>query len=72
MDYPELVDIRFRLPGVALRMQAWNVSVEEVCGFGARLERLELESDLLRRMTQATAAAAAAWELWVRQRYPHA
>jgi len=70
--YPELVEIRFRLPDVALRLEGWNLSLEEVCRFAARLERLELGSNLLRRMSEAAAAAAAAWEMWHRERYPHA
>lgn len=67
-DYPELVEIRFRLPRVALRVEGWNLSVEELCDFAARLEHLELGSDLLRRLAESTAAATAAWELWVRER----
>jgi hypothetical protein len=67
-DHPELSEIRFRLPRVALRVEGWNLSLDELCDFAARLEHLELGSDLLRRMTESAAAATAAWGLWVGER----
>ncbi len=70
--YPELVEIRFRLPRVAIRLEGWNLSLEEVRGFAVRLERLELGSGLLGRMTKAATEAAAAWEKWLRKRHPDA
>jgi hypothetical protein len=72
LDYPELVEIRFRLPDVALRVEGWNLTMEEVLGFASRLERLELGSDLLLRMTEAAEAAVQAWESWLRERHPPA
>jgi hypothetical protein len=70
--YPELVEIRFRLPDVAIRLEGWMLSLDELCGFAEQLERLELESGLLRRMTEAASASVAAWETWLRKRYPDA
>jgi len=69
-DYSELIEMRFRLLVVALRVESWNLTEREILHVAARLERLELGSDLLRRMTEAAAAAALAWEAWHRQRYP--
>jgi hypothetical protein len=71
-DYPELIEIRFRLPGVAIRMEGWNLGIEEMLDFAGRLEPLELGSDFLQRMTEAGGAAAQAWEAWHRERHPHA
>lgn len=71
-DFPELVEVRFRIPGVALRIEGWRLSLEEVCGFANRLEQLELGSALLRGMTERASAAAAAWKTWLRERYPNA
>jgi hypothetical protein len=51
--FSELVEIRFRLPGIALKMEGWDLSLKDVCGFAERLERLELGSGLLQRMTEA-------------------
>jgi hypothetical protein len=63
---PELMEFRFRLPGVALRVEGWNLPDEEVLGYAARLERLRLGTDLLQRMIEAQAAATRAWESWHR------
>jgi hypothetical protein len=62
--YPELVEIRFRLPGVALRVEGWNLVVDEVVGYAAWLDRLRLGSDLLQRLIEAQGAASQAWEAW--------
>jgi hypothetical protein len=69
-DYPRLVEIRFRLPGVAVRVESWNLDLETTVALARRLERLELDSDLLRRMKEATAAAGTAWDRWLRQQNP--
>jgi hypothetical protein len=71
-DYPRLIEIRFRLPGVAVRVESWNVDHDKTVGFARRLERLELDSDLLRRMTKANAAASTAWDHWLHQQHPDA
>jgi hypothetical protein len=60
-DFPGLTEIRFRLPGVAVRVESWNVDLEKTVGFAQRLERLELDSDLLRRMKEANASGSTAW-----------
>lgn len=69
-DYPELIEIRFRLPRVAIRIEGWGLDVDEVLGLAARLEHLKLGSDLLRRMTDAVASATSARKSWLRERYP--
>jgi hypothetical protein len=47
-------------------VEGWNLPDEEVLDYAARLERLRLGSDLLRRMSEAQAAASQAWETWHR------
>jgi len=49
-DWPELVEIRFSLPGVAIRIEGWDLDADEVLGFAGRLQRLELGSELLKSM----------------------
>lgn len=70
LAFPELVEIRLRLDEVALRIEGWTLTLEEVLGFASRLERLELGSGLLRRMTEAAGEATAAWETWLREHHP--
>ncbi len=69
-DYPELVEIRSRLPGLAIRIEGWALAVDAVLGFAAHLQRLELGSELLKRMMDAAASASAEWEAWFRKRRP--
>jgi hypothetical protein len=71
-DFPGLTEIRFRLPGVAVRVESWNVDLEKTVGFAQRLERLELDSDLLRRMKEANASGSTAWDRWLRGQHPDA
>jgi hypothetical protein len=71
-DFPRLIEIRFRLPGVAVRVESWNVDLEKTVGFAQRLERLELDSDVLRRMTEANASGSTAWDRWLRGQHPDA
>lgn len=69
-DYPELVEIRFGLPGVAIRIEGWGLDADEVLGFAARLLRLELGSQLLKSMTNAAVSATSAWQHWFQERHP--
>jgi hypothetical protein len=69
-DWPELVEIRFSLPGVAIRIEGWDLDAGEVLGFAGRLQRLELGSELLKSMTDAAASATSAWERWFQERNP--
>jgi len=71
-DHPELVEIRFRLPDVAIRMEGWGLGIEEVLDLAERLERMELGSELLHHMTEAASAARRAWEDWNREAFPEA
>jgi hypothetical protein len=69
-DYPQLVEIRFSLPGVAIRIEGWDLDADEVLGFAARLQPLELGSELLKSMTDAAASATSAWQSWFQERNP--
>lgn len=69
-DHPELVEIRFALPGVAMRIEGWGLGIDEVLGFAARLQRLELGSELLESMTNAAVSASSAWQSWFQERHP--
>jgi len=69
-DYPELVEIKFSLPGVAIRIEGWGLDMDEVLGFAARLRRLELGSQLLKSMTYASVSATSAWWSWFQERHP--
>ena len=70
-DYPELAEIRFGLSGVAIRIEGWGLDADEVLGFAARLRRLELGSQLLKSMTNATVSATSAWQSWFDERHRH-
>jgi hypothetical protein len=69
-DWPELVEIRFSLPGVAIRIEGWDLDADEVLGFAGRLQRLELGSELLKSMTDAAGSATSAWQRWFQERNP--
>jgi hypothetical protein len=71
-DYPELVEIRFSLPGVAIRIEGWGLDADEVLGFASRLQRLELASELFKSMTNAAVSATSAWQSWFQERHPNA
>ncbi len=60
-DYPNLRLIRIPLPDVEVTLIGWRISDEQMLWFASRLERLELGSDLLHRMTSAVAESHAAF-----------
>jgi hypothetical protein len=66
-DYPQLRLVRIRLPEVEVTLLGWTISEERLLSFASRLERLELGSDLLRRMSAAVAESNAAFS----QTYDH-
>jgi hypothetical protein len=70
-DYSELLEIRFGLSGVAIRIEGWGLDADEVLGFAARLQRLELGSQLLKSMTNAAVSATSAWQSWFDERHRH-
>jgi hypothetical protein len=59
-------------PGSPYEFESWNVDLEKTVGFAQRLERLELDSDLLRRMKEANASGSTAWDRWLRGQHPDA
>jgi hypothetical protein len=66
-DYPNLRLVRIPLPEVEVTLVAWDISDERLLWFASCLERLELGSELLRRMSSAVAESDAAF----RRTYPH-
>ena len=68
--FPELIEFRLRLPEAALRVESWNLAERETLHLAGRLERLELGSELLRRMTEASEAATRAREGRHRPQHP--
>ena len=52
-DHPLLRLVRIPLPEVELTMLGWDISEERLLWCASRLERLELGSELLRRMSSA-------------------
>jgi hypothetical protein len=60
-DHPNLRLVRMPLPGVEVTLVGWGISGERLLGFASRLERLELGSDLLRRVGAAVAESNAAF-----------
>jgi hypothetical protein len=67
LDYPELIELRIRLPDVVIRIEGWKVTEEELLLAATSLERMTLGSDLLQRMRAAEATARVAWESWTRE-----
>lgn len=61
-DHPRLRLVRIPLPEVELTVLGWDISEERLLWFTSRLERLELGSELLRRMRSALADSNAAFE----------
>jgi hypothetical protein len=61
MDYPNLRLVRIPLPEVEVTLVAWDISDERLLWFAARLERLELGSDLLQRLRSGVAESHAAF-----------
>jgi hypothetical protein len=65
LDYPDLKELRIRLPDVVVRIEGWDVTDDDLRLAAGRLERMTPGSDLLRMMRTADAATSAAWEtLW--------
>jgi hypothetical protein len=52
-DYPNLRLVRIPLPRVEVTLVGWGISDEQLLWSASRLERLELGSELLRRMKSA-------------------
>jgi hypothetical protein len=63
MDYPNLRLVRIPLPEVEVTLVGWGISDDQLLWFASRLERLELGSDLLQRMSSAVAESHAAFGL---------
>jgi hypothetical protein len=63
MDHPNLRVARMPLPGVDVTVLGWSISEERLLSFASRLERLELGSDLLKRMHSAVTESKAAFHL---------
>ena len=61
-DHPRLRLVRIPLPEVELTVLGWDISEERLLWFTSRLERLELGTELLRRMRSALADSNAAFE----------
>jgi hypothetical protein len=51
------------LPGVEVTVLGWSISEERLLSFASRLQRLELGSDLLKRMHSAVTESMAAFNL---------
>ena len=62
-DHPNLRVIRMPLPGVEVTVLGWSISEERLLSFASRLQRLELGSDLLKRMHSAVTESMAAFNL---------
>jgi hypothetical protein len=60
-DHPLLRSVRIPLPEVELTMLGWDISEERLLWSASRLERLELGSELLRRMSSAVTDSNAAF-----------
>jgi hypothetical protein len=60
-DYPNLRLVRMPLPEVEVTLVGWGISDERLLWFASRLERLEVGSDLLKRMGSAVAESHAAF-----------
>jgi hypothetical protein len=62
MDHPNLRLVRMPLPEVEVTLLGWGISEDRLLSFASRVERLELGSELLRRMSSAVADSNAAFE----------
>jgi hypothetical protein len=60
-DHPNLRLARMPLPEVEVILLGWSISEERLLWFASRLERLELGSDLLQRMSSAVTKSNAAF-----------
>jgi hypothetical protein len=60
-DYPNLRLVRISLPEVEVTLIGWRISDDQLLWFASRLERLELGTDLLQRMSSAVAESHAAF-----------
>jgi hypothetical protein len=60
-NYPNLRSLRMTLPEVEITLLGWSIAEERLLWFASRLERLELGSDLLRRMSSAVKESNAAF-----------
>jgi hypothetical protein len=60
-DHPNLRVVRMPLPEVEVTLLGWVISEERLLSFASRLERLELGSDLLQRMSSAVTKSNAAF-----------
>jgi hypothetical protein len=61
-DHPNLRLVRMPLPEVEVTLLGWGISEDRLLSFASRVERLELGSELLRRMSSAVADSNAAFE----------
>lgn len=62
LDHPTLRLVRIPLPEVEVTLLGWGISEDRLLSFASRVERLELGSELLRRMRSAVADSNAAFE----------
>ena len=60
-DYSNLRMLRMRLPDVDVAVLGWGIAEEQIVEKASDLERLELGSDMLRRMSEAHAASTTAY-----------
>lgn len=61
MDHLKLRVLRTALPDVELTVLSWDLSEADLLGYASRLERLEVGTELFRRMSEAQAASDAAF-----------